>query len=214
MLCLDGRSHDQNVYRSGGHDRNTWYRGRGRYNNNSRHQQGGNRSWHSDNRSGNRSGNQNRRPPPEPPLVEMEPSKMMTSKEKEWIFKISIMSLLSGDFYASDYYFIVGVKIFVEWFSSVNKSKQCYLVFIWCLLLLSRIIWTRSYSKKQAREGKLKNKRKKKKRLKIWYHMHRNTNKLRKAISQVCTWNKIFLIISIFLMLLFVLFYWFKSDFS
>ena len=45
-------------------------------------------------------------------MIEMEPSKMMTSKEKEWIFKISMMSLLSGDFMASDYYFIVSIPKF------------------------------------------------------------------------------------------------------
>ena len=39
--------------------------------------------------------------------IQMEPSKMMTAKEKEWIFKISLMSLLSGDANISDYYFIV-----------------------------------------------------------------------------------------------------------
>ena len=44
-------------------------------------------------------------------FMQMTPSKMMTAKEKEWIFKISLMSLLSGDPNASDYYFVVGVFI-------------------------------------------------------------------------------------------------------
>jgi hypothetical protein len=48
---------------------------------------------------------------------------MMTSKEKEWIFKISMMSLLSGDFIASDYYFIVGVYCIKNKFKS-QKLKQ------------------------------------------------------------------------------------------
>lgn len=43
--------------------------------------------------------------------MQMAPSKMMTAKEKEWIFKISLMSLLSGDPNISDYYFVVGVFI-------------------------------------------------------------------------------------------------------
>lgn len=109
IFLADGRSPNQSLYRGGGGYERQNNRGRGRYNNtsyNNRYQGGGgNRSWYnSDNRSGNQ---HNRRYIPEPPLVEMEPSKLMTSKEKEWIFKISIMSLLSGDFQASDYYFIV-----------------------------------------------------------------------------------------------------------
>lgn len=39
-------------------------------------------------------------------FIHMESSKMMNAKEKEWIFKISLMSLLSGDPNISDYYFI------------------------------------------------------------------------------------------------------------
>ena len=35
---------------------------------------------------------------------------MMLSKEKEWISKIAMMSLLSGDVYISDYYFIVSIN--------------------------------------------------------------------------------------------------------
>ena len=103
MLLDNNRSFDRGQ-RGGGN--------RGRYNS-PRYQNSGNRSWNrNDNRDDNRRDNRDRnwsrdrRDQPEP-LIEMEPSKMMTSKEKEWIFKIMMMSLLSGDFIASDYYFIV-----------------------------------------------------------------------------------------------------------
>lgn len=57
------------------------------------------------------------------PLIEMQPSKMMTSKEKEWIFKISMMSLLSGDFMTSDYYFIVSFPFSFLFFGVFNALK-------------------------------------------------------------------------------------------
>ena len=88
-------------------NRGNWkYRGRGggnyRSNNNQRSSE---RTWH--------------RYPKQPSeyskeqeeFMQMAPSKMMTAKEKEWIFKISLMSLLSGDPNISDYYFVVGVFI-------------------------------------------------------------------------------------------------------
>ncbi|XP_065668072.1 protein PAT1 homolog 1 isoform X4 [Hydra vulgaris] len=39
-------------------------------------------------------------------FVKMNASQMMSAKEKEWIFKISLMSILSGDCNISDFYFI------------------------------------------------------------------------------------------------------------
>ena len=50
-------------------------------------------------------------------FMKMEPSKLMTAKEKEWIFKISLMSLLCGDSNISDFYFIVSFIILVFYFS-------------------------------------------------------------------------------------------------
>lgn len=83
---------------------------RGRFNS-PRYHNNSNRSW---NRNENRDNKERywskeKREQPEP-LIEMQPSKMMTSKEKEWIFKIMMMSLLSGDFITSDYYFINYMK--------------------------------------------------------------------------------------------------------
>ena len=92
--------------------------GRGRYNS-PRYNSNNNNRWNRqdrdyNNRSDRRDNNNrwSRQEQPEP-LIEMESSKMMTSKEKEWIFKISMMSLLSGDFMTSDYYFIVSFSFFL-----------------------------------------------------------------------------------------------------
>ena len=91
--------------------------GRGRYNS-PRYNSNNNNRWNRqdrdyNNRSDRRDNNRWSRQEQPEPLIEMESSKMMTSKEKEWIFKISMMSLLSGDFMTSDYYFIVSFSFFL-----------------------------------------------------------------------------------------------------
>lgn len=54
-------------------------------------------------------------------FIDMEPSKMMNAKEKKWIFKISLMSLLNGDPHSSDYYFISHV---INGFTEKTNKKE------------------------------------------------------------------------------------------
>ena len=43
-------------------------------------------------------------------VMKLSPSSLMTSREKEWLVKIQLMTLLSDDAYTADYYYVVSYR--------------------------------------------------------------------------------------------------------
>eukprot|EP00794_Sanderia_malayensis_P012889 gene12889-14215_t len=70
---------------------------RSNYNNNSNQQ---NRYWNKRDDGRYNNGNQY-----EDELIKLPPSYLMTSREKEWLTKIQLMTLISGDMYSTDFYY-------------------------------------------------------------------------------------------------------------
>jgi len=79
---------------------------RSNYHNNDRSWNGGDRSWNSDKQWLRYPKQYHTDMKEQEEFMQMQPSKMMNAKEKEWIFKISLMSLLSGDPNITDFYFV------------------------------------------------------------------------------------------------------------
>ncbi len=44
-------------------------------------------------------------------MIKLPPSRLMTSREKEWLVKIQLMTLLSGDMNTTDFYYIVSLAL-------------------------------------------------------------------------------------------------------
>ena len=70
------------------------------------------RQWHGNEQRHNYHGNQQRRewsnyPSHDDDVMKLPPSELMTSKEKEWLVKIQLMTLLTDDPQNKDYYYFV-----------------------------------------------------------------------------------------------------------
>lgn len=83
--------------------------------------------------------------PEREPWIQMPPSKMMTSKEKEWIMRIAMMSLLSGDPYISDYYFIVSQINFIS-FRQAHHDVAIGIIVVYLFLRICTLVLVDSCS--------------------------------------------------------------------